>query len=69
MNNQPELFEVETVLSPRAKWIKEHRIKTLEIDGRWRATTPGNVSYGETEEDAIADLMQKTGIPPMKREW
>lgn len=78
MPEQPELFAVETKLSPRARWKDEHEIVIERCRGGWLAYSPKDLNgtfheaqdidelISETEDEAIAALMQRCNgrIPP-----
>jgi hypothetical protein len=69
--NEPELFNVPVVKSPRLKWLARHGISTLRADHtvsageeddfghrvhQWTATNGWHNRGGDTEDDALAAL-------------
>jgi hypothetical protein len=65
-----ELFDIEESKSPRLAWIEKHQIVTLrgkpDCWAAWlsaRSTrVEQTIGYGESEDEAIADLAIKLGI-------
>lgn len=84
LNLEPDFFAKGKNLSPRLRWLRHHGITTRQIEGYWMAyqhednkipaidlINNGTGEYlRDTEEEAIADLMERAGIPPFNPdEW
>jgi len=65
-----ELFDIEESKSPRLAWIEKHQIVTLRgKPDSWAAWLSARsaraeqaIGYGESEDEAIADLAIKLGL-------
>jgi hypothetical protein len=73
-----ELFDIPETLSPRLRWIREHKVRTHHApwceDEPWSAWTPANESpeglpmdpeacgYCMTEDEAIVELAKKLNL-------
>lgn len=67
MNSDGMLFSVSETLSPKLRWMREHKLELTynsEI-GQWVAMTPENppvhtqIGLGDTPEDALVDWARK----------
>jgi len=74
-----DLFQIEPALSPRLKWMQTHGIKTnyaehMAYDLPWSAWTssndrngmpedPDRAGYGDSETEALLDLMANNNLP------
>ena len=71
-----ELFDIEESKSPRLAWIEKHQIVTLrgkpDCWAAWlnmRPTIDQIIGYGESEDEAIADLAIKMGMRLWNEEY
>lgn len=75
--NEPELFNVPVVKSPRLRWLERNGISTRQADHQvsadeeddfgnrvhqWMATSRLYYRGGDTEDDALAALARVMGV-------
>lgn len=68
-----ELFDIEPSLSPRLKWMQEHKVRVTEVARHFQdefglpawcahSTEQNPEGTGDTEDEALVDLARKLGI-------
>jgi hypothetical protein len=61
------LFDIPETPSPRLQWLRKHDIRihrdSEEANEFTAWTLPDASGYGDTEDEAIADLARKLSIP------
>lgn len=78
MSDQPDLFEVPEVLSPRLKWMREHGVAVTQcraedgLETEWIASLRDERNHyrsgrGATEAEAVEDLAGKMGFVNYER--